>query len=505
MINQIFISFDADSAGCKVGRAILSDDPEQLKEISERIQLGNEIIGEWAKQYGGIVYSSGGDQGLYLISADSLESIEEIRKDYQLATGLTVSMGIGDTLSESGKALLVAKFRGKDMALKYEPSMEEEIKKTQEKSESGTASPEEQKLSDAYLKPEESAEEECPYCKEHKEYSECPYCKELDNRKEQDHDLDDCPYCKEQYDHNHVDDDCPYCQEMKDIENINEVEETDGPSVQSFTTQDSDEQIDPSVQPPVLPNPSKEESIPMELGTSTDSYANNEPAPIPSNVNTEEKDPIEVIEADTESEDGISRVPGFEENTPGDMSVGSGPQPNVDSAPIESGNKTNLLQLMGSTLEEFKNSKAVLEQIKSQYPELYQSYVNMLKFMIETAKFLGFNKPLGQEQAGLMPEKEWDPFPTHPDHMTNVQQDKQVINEDDQVVNEDRTVGPGLGKLPTSQTTEHVARTPLLPGSINAKGQKKVVDPVTGKVRWIDMKEGKVQSPTGVPVKPSKG
>jgi hypothetical protein len=37
---------------------------------------------------------------------------------------------------------------------------------------------------------------------------------------------------------------------------------------------------------------------------------------------------------------------------------------------------------------------------------------------------------------------------------------------------------------------------------MNAKGQKKVIDPVTGKTRWITMREGKVQSPTGVPVKP---
>lgn len=40
------------------------------------------------------------------------------------------------------------------------------------------------------------------------------------------------------------------------------------------------------------------------------------------------------------------------------------------------------------------------------------------------------------------------------------------------------------------------------PGAINAKGQKKVIDPKTGRVRFIDMKNGMVQSPTGVPVKP---
>jgi hypothetical protein len=38
--------------------------------------------------------------------------------------------------------------------------------------------------------------------------------------------------------------------------------------------------------------------------------------------------------------------------------------------------------------------------------------------------------------------------------------------------------------------------------AVNDKGQKKVIDPVTKKTRWIDMKEAKVKSPTGVPVKP---
>jgi len=39
-------------------------------------------------------------------------------------------------------------------------------------------------------------------------------------------------------------------------------------------------------------------------------------------------------------------------------------------------------------------------------------------------------------------------------------------------------------------------------GAVNDKGQKKVIDPITKKTRWITMRDGKVQSPTGVPVKP---
>lgn len=41
-------------------------------------------------------------------------------------------------------------------------------------------------------------------------------------------------------------------------------------------------------------------------------------------------------------------------------------------------------------------------------------------------------------------------------------------------------------------------------GAVNDKGQKKIIDPVTKKTRWITMREGKVKSPVGVPVKPEK-
>lgn len=42
-------------------------------------------------------------------------------------------------------------------------------------------------------------------------------------------------------------------------------------------------------------------------------------------------------------------------------------------------------------------------------------------------------------------------------------------------------------------------------GSRNAKGQQKVIDTKTGKTRWINMREGRVKSSTGIPVKPSGG
>ena len=43
----------------------------------------------------------------------------------------------------------------------------------------------------------------------------------------------------------------------------------------------------------------------------------------------------------------------------------------------------------------------------------------------------------------------------------------------------------------------------MMEGAVNDKGQKKVIDPITKKTRWITMREGKVKSPTGVPIKPA--
>ena len=70
-------------------------------------------------------------------------------------------------------------------------------------------------------------------------------------------------------------------------------------------------------------------------------------------------------------------------------------------------------------------------------------------------------------------------------------------------VGQEGSIGQPIGKLPTKHTTEHVARTPMMEGAINDKGQKKTIDKKTGKTRWIDMKEAKVMGPAGVPVKPT--
>ena len=59
-------------------------------------------------------------------------------------------------------------------------------------------------------------------------------------------------------------------------------------------------------------------------------------------------------------------------------------------------------------------------------------------------------------------------------------------------------------KLSAKHSTKHVPHATIPEGGVNEKGQMKVTDN-QGIVRFIDMKEGRVMGPSGVPVKPPKG
>lgn len=237
MANLLYMSYDGDGCGKKVGRAIIANDEAKLHDISAKIDLGHEIVKHWVAENGGKVISGGGDEGSFKVPQDSIGHIEQLRKDHEFATGITISIGVGSSLSEAGKSLLAAKFRGKNQVAYYNSDVEKDIDNARKRVKKGKASQEEYKLAEAYLKkaegkdmaektdekvpaekPEEK-EESCQYCDEsdgtdpdHCKYchdtevaegeKECPYCAE--NAQE-----NECPYCKEAA----AGTDCPYCKQ----------------------------------------------------------------------------------------------------------------------------------------------------------------------------------------------------------------------------------------------------------------------------------------------------
>jgi hypothetical protein len=153
--NQIFLAYDGDNAGRLVGRAILANDPGALSEVSSRIGLGHEVVKKWVEEHNGQVISGGGDEGLFSLPAEAVQDIEELRRDYEFATNLTMSVGVGQDLPQAGKSLMVAKFRGKNQVVMYDDSVDKDIQATQDRLSQGQGSEEEQKLGEAYLKPED--------------------------------------------------------------------------------------------------------------------------------------------------------------------------------------------------------------------------------------------------------------------------------------------------------------------------------------------------------------
>lgn len=235
-------------------------------------------------------------------------------------------------------------------------------------------------------------------------------------------------------------------------------------------------------------------------------------------------------------EENVSRPQGYEQNTPGDIGIGGAnslpdnDEPNYYNI-LEEGldqnaeviKKEKAIQSISQALMSFKNAKMALENTKMQNPQLYQACLGILKAMIDMAGMLNINgtssmpieSTLGQEQDSLISEaapegqeNEWhEPFPAHPDqggeqkpgHAPPSKKEGESSPQQGPVGG----IGQPIGKLPTKQTTAHVARTTMPIGAVNVHGQQKVVDN-QGKIRFIDRKNGLVMGPSGVPVKPPK-
>jgi len=125
--NQVVFAFDGDGIGKRHARAILSDDLDQVSQVSQLITAGNNQIKEFVEANGGRWISGGGDEGSFVAPSDFVNLLEQLRQNYADMVQATLSIGYGQTISQAGKALLAAKSRGKDQIVQYDDSVEQEI------------------------------------------------------------------------------------------------------------------------------------------------------------------------------------------------------------------------------------------------------------------------------------------------------------------------------------------------------------------------------------------
>jgi hypothetical protein len=206
--NFLFFSYDGDSVGRRVGRATMSNDLDELTKISELIHLGHELVRRWVKNNNGIWINGGGDEGIAAIPKDQVDGLEQLRKDYEYLVGHTISIGVGKEPSESGRALLIAKLKGKNRIVTFGKTTEKEIIKIKKRAKKGAfKSMEEHKLAEAYLKKAEKNDDpnSIAFQKPVATHDECKYCQQTDGV-----DPDHCKYCHDA-DPKEVEEKCKYC------------------------------------------------------------------------------------------------------------------------------------------------------------------------------------------------------------------------------------------------------------------------------------------------------
>ena len=143
---KLFVSWDGDAIGREIGQARLRDDVEEIRRINQAIDAGNLAFKAWALAAGGSVIEIGGDEGLLEIAPVALNDLESVRNAYKTAVGATVSVGVGRKMSDSSKALCVAKLRGRDRVVFWDDSCQKELDKASE-----NPLTEEGKIHDEYL------------------------------------------------------------------------------------------------------------------------------------------------------------------------------------------------------------------------------------------------------------------------------------------------------------------------------------------------------------------
>ena len=126
-LDKIYVSIDGDNIGNAVARAEEQDDEAALTAISNRINAGQDVLRDWAIRMNGVVIEQGGDEGVVKVPATALKDIESLRELYRQAVGATASVGVGKKISESTKARMLAKLKGKNRTIVFDSSTAQEL------------------------------------------------------------------------------------------------------------------------------------------------------------------------------------------------------------------------------------------------------------------------------------------------------------------------------------------------------------------------------------------
>lgn len=318
----LYIAIDGDGIGRKVGRAVLENNSDKLHAISARIDAAQNLMMKWAKEHGGKKISGGGDESMMTLPEKNIGELESLRESIENAFDFTVSCGVGKTLSEAGKALLIAKIKGKNRIEFFNKNTESQIKQIKKRAKKGAIkSLEEYKLAEAYLNKAEEDEissDNCPYCEQTDgvDTEHCKWCHELEEQQQE------CPYCKGSQEnpahapqaYELAEQDCAFCKEKDQKEKEDCVFCENKPtslvspdSNNEIATSDSEEEMYDrmDMNPPEIKKPGISEEPPIGMNPPMDNESDDED--LNQNLKNSREIPEEQISIENENLNDVSK------------------------------------------------------------------------------------------------------------------------------------------------------------------------------------------------------
>jgi hypothetical protein len=128
-LNRVYVSIDGDNIGASVERAAMADDLATIISQSQKIESGSKLITKWAEDHDGDIYIAGGDDVAFTLPKDNIPLLNELKQKYQDVTDYTITIGVGDSISKAGHAMLYGKMNGKNQVNIWNRSIEDFVQK----------------------------------------------------------------------------------------------------------------------------------------------------------------------------------------------------------------------------------------------------------------------------------------------------------------------------------------------------------------------------------------
>lgn len=397
-MNRLYLAGDFDNAGQLVGSAVLMDDAVGLKNISDKINAGLEAAKAWVAQNGGQIISAGGDEFSAMFEDASCENmIEDARNQWGQAAGFTLTIGVGNSLSQAGKALIAGKLHGKNVTLRYDQDVEDFLKQVHEEhpQDGGEA----EKMNEHYLDHVYGGQDDDIQGEEHEqnvdpsEWSEEePQDEEMQSEMQEEMPEDDLsPEGEEGLDVPAGEDEEGFQEELEPSQD--EGAEDVHAMIQAPESQDdmSDDAGIPDDEE--LPEFDAEDDLGLDdLDTGSD-ITDEEPLDIP--VNPAAEDQIDPESDDEATKDEMDLQGEAPQEAPAEGDDMQDLAAMLDGA----GSVDEIYQRIAQNLEQFKQNKDIIEQIKESNPELYATIIGLFQNLIELAKETS-GEPVDEQAAG---------------------------------------------------------------------------------------------------------